>query len=143
VIALKYFRNTSRAVCRLVRSVGSGIGGHVLAMRLAVAAERDDEVCRYLEQDAFPRAASRVGVIACHLYAADRSASYVDTAESSTRKFDVPAWTVVCEASTADAAEQARHVVDSGALARLGVEVRSDAAVYALEICRLSSLLNW
>lgn len=141
--ALKYFRNTSRAVCRRVHSVGSGIGGHVLAMRLAFAAERDDVVCRYLEQDAFPRAASRVGIVACHLYAADRSASYVDTAESSTRKFDVPAWTVLCEASTPEAAEQARHVIDGGALAPRGVEVRSDAAVYALEICRLSSTLRW
>ena len=97
---------------------------------------------RHLE-DAFPRAVSGVGVVACHLYAADLSASHVDTAESSTRKFDVPAWTLLCDASTADAAERARRLIDGGALARLGVEVRNDAAVYALEICRLSWALRW
>ena len=140
--ALKHFRNTSRAVCRLVLSVGSSIGGHVLAMRLGMPGEQESAMRRYLEE-AFARAVSGVGVVACHLYAADRSASYVDTAESSTRKFDVPAWTVLCEATTPDAAERARNVIDGGALARLGVEVRSDAAVYALEVCRLSSALRW
>jgi hypothetical protein len=143
VSALKHFRNTSRAACRHVHAIGSGVGGHVLAMRLGVAAERESAMRRYFEEDALPRAMSRTGVVGCHLYAAERSASYVDTAESSTRKFDVPAWTLLCEASTAESAEQARSVIDGGALAKLDVEVRSDAAVYALEICRLSSTLRW
>jgi hypothetical protein len=77
-------------------------------------------------------------VVACHLYAADSSASYVNTAESSTRDFDVPAWVVLCEASTPGAADQARDAIDERVLMRMDVEVRKDAAVYALEICRLS-----
>ena len=139
VSALVHFRNTSRAVCRVVHSLGASSGGHVLAMRLKVADERVQAMRRYLEEQAFRRAMACTGVVACHLYAADRSASYVNTAESSTRSFDVPAWVLLCEATRAAAAEQARSLIEGDEFARLGIEVRSDAAVYALEICGLSS----
>ena len=82
---LRYFRNTSRAVCRVVHSTGASTGGHVLAMRLSVDATRDGAMRRHLIEDAFPRALSRLGVLACHLFASDTSASHVHTAESSTR----------------------------------------------------------
>jgi hypothetical protein len=111
----------------------------MLAMRLNVAAERSEAMCRYFRDDALPRAMASIGVLACHLCGADASASYVNTAESSTREFDVPPWILLCEASTAAALEGARNVIDGRQLERLGVEVRKDAAVYALEICRLSA----
>jgi hypothetical protein len=138
VRALAHFRNTSRAVCRVVESVGASTGGHMLAMRLSVDAANADAMCRYLRNDAFPRAMATTGVVACHLYASDASASYVNTAESSTRTFDDPAWVLICEASTGVAAENARDVIESREWQRLGVTVRSDAAVYALEICRIA-----
>ena len=133
---LKHFRNTARAVCRIVRSRGSSTGGHMLAMRVDVAPDAGDAMCDYLIAEAFPRAMALTGIVACHLYAADEGASYVRTAESRTRKFDVPAWVLLCEATFADAAERARRLFDGPELRRLGVEVRSDAATYALEICR-------
>ena len=134
---LKYFRNTARAVCTVAQSVGSSTGGHVLAMRLAVDAERARAMRAYLEEQAFPRVMARTGILACHLFAADRSASYVNTAESSTREFDVPAWVLLCEASQADAATHARTVIEHDRFSELGIRVRDDFAVYALEICRL------
>src|SRR5262245_50076391 len=39
---LKHFRNTSRAVCRVVHSRGASTGGHMLALRLGVAREASD-----------------------------------------------------------------------------------------------------
>ena len=135
---LAFFRNTSRAVCRLVHSMGSSSGGHLLALRMSVDPARADAMCRYLRDDAFPRALAGNGVVACHLYATDAPASHVDTAESSTRAFDVPAWVLLCEASTADAAERSREIIAAGEFARLGVDVRRDAAVYALELCRIA-----
>lgn len=138
VATLAHFRNTSRAVCRVARSVGASTGGHVLAMRLHADAARTDALCRYVEEEAFPRAMTRTGVVACHLFASDTSASFVNTTESGTRKFDVPAWVLLCEASTASAAEDVRADIDGATFERLGVEVRSDHAVYALEICRLA-----
>ena len=137
--SLKHFRNTSRAVCRIVHSLGASTGGHVLAMRLGVAQEASDAMCEYLSADAFPRVMALTGVVACHLYAADEGASYARTAESSTRRFDVPSWILMCEATFADAAERARRLFDGPELRGLGVAVRSGAATYALEICRESA----
>ena len=136
--ALKHFRNTSRAVCRVVHSLGSSSGGHMLAMRLAIAPEASDAMCELLVAQAFPRAMALIGVVACHLYAADEGASYARTAESSTRRFDVPAWVLLCETTFVEAAERARRLFDGTELRNLGVSVRSDAATYALEICRES-----
>ena len=137
---LKHFRNTSRAACRLVHSVGSSTGGHVLAMRLSVPADRSDAMCLRLSDDAFPRAMRLTGIVACHLYAADERASHVDTAESSTRAFDVPAWILLCEATLPSAADEAKRIFKGPEFAGLGVEVRADAATYALELCRLADM---
>ena len=140
--ALKHFRNTSRAVCRIMQSVGISTGGYMLAMRLDAPAEQGAAMCRYLCDEAFPRVIARTGVVACHLYEADSSASYVNTAESSTRQFDVPGWVLLCEASTAGAAESVKDAIDGHRLASLGVAARKDAAVYAFEICQLSCALH-
>lgn len=135
---LKYFHNTSRAVCRLVRSIGSSTGGYMLAVRLDVAAANAEAMRKYLQRDAFPRLTARRGVVAAHLLAADMSASYVSTAESSTRTFDVPGWVLLFEASTSDAASEAVAAIDQEALTRLGVRIRDHFPVYALEVSRLS-----
>ena len=65
---LQYFRNTSRAVCRIVSSTGSSTGGHMLAMRLDVPAAQCEAMCDHLRTDAFPRALALTGLVACHLY---------------------------------------------------------------------------
>lgn len=136
--ALTLFRNTSRAVCRRVYSIGESSGGHVHAMRISVDAANTDAMCAHLREHAFPRAMAEAPALACHLYAADSSASYVNTAESSTRVFDVPAWVLLCEASTLEAAERAGGLIAGSGLERLGTRVRGDAAAYALEICRIA-----
>jgi hypothetical protein len=140
VSALRYFRNTSRAVCRVVHSVGSSTGGHVLTMRLSVSSTKGEALCTYVCGEAFPRAMALTGVVACHLYAADPSGSHVATAESGTREFDVPSWVLLCEATTPAAADRVRGLIAVSELEQLNVAVRDDAAVYALEICRLSLL---
>jgi hypothetical protein len=135
---LKYFRNTSRAVCRVAHTLGTSSGGHVLAMRLEVSAAHRDAVVHELVANLFPDIASLVGVLSCHLFNADQPSSLLNTAESSTRAFDVPAWVLLVEASSADAALQAHRQIEAADLRGIGVSVRSDWAVYALEICRLA-----
>lgn len=137
VETLTYFRNTSRAVCRVLASVGSSSGGHVLAMRLEAAAN-GDAVRQYLVEELFPRLAGMVGVLACHLFGADQSASHLKTAESQTRTFDVPSWVLLVETSSHDAAASAQQLTLGSDIQRRGVSVRSDAAIYALEISRLA-----
>jgi hypothetical protein len=138
ISTLKYFQNTSRAVCRVVCSLGSSTGGHMLAMRLTVPGAESEPMCRFLSDEAFPQVMDLTGAVACHLYAADHSASHVNTTESGTREFDVPAWVLLCEATTRGAAEKAKELIDGPEFRRLSVVVRRDAAVYALEVCRLS-----
>jgi len=135
---LKYFENTSRAVCRVVHSIGTSSGGHVLALRLEAPAAQGDAVARHLVGSVMPEVATRVGVLASHLFVADQPASRLATAESKTRAFDVPAWVLLVETGTVDAAAQAQRLIDGPALQRLGVSVRQDAAIYSLEICRLA-----
>jgi hypothetical protein len=139
VKTLQYFFNTSRAVCSVTHSVGTSNGGFVLALRLEAPSDRTDDMCAYLTSEAFPRALETTGVLACHLFAADQSASHLDTAESSTREFDVPSWVVLVEASSPEGAQAARDLVGAEGLQRFGASVRKDAAIYALEICRLRS----
>lgn len=138
---LRHFRNTSRAVCELVYTTGASSGGHVLAIRIDTTGPARRDPGEYLRNLAFPQAMALNGVLACHLFAADES-SFLNTAESSTREFDVPSWIVLVEASTEAAAERARALIDTPRLRDLGLQVRSDAAVYALEICRLGSALE-
>jgi hypothetical protein len=140
---LKYFRNTSRAVCRVACSMGSSSGGHMLTMRLHAPDAKGDALCGLAMDNLFPRALELTGVVACHLYAADRAASHVDTAESRTRAFDVPPWVVLAEITTLAAADELRRVIDGPELQGLGVRVREDAAIYALEICRLAKDKAW
>lgn len=135
---LRHFRNTSRAVCELVYTTGASSGGHVLAIRIDSGHADSRDPGDYLRECAFPQAMALNGVLACHLFASDR-ASFLHTAESRTREFDVPAWIVLVEASTEAAAEKARALIDTPQLAGLGLQLRPDAAVYALEICRLGS----
>ena len=138
VETVRHFQNTSRAVCCVVHSVGAGTGGHMLAMRPDVPSEQSNAMCRTLCVEAFPRVMQLTGVVACHLYAADTAASFVNTKESSNRAIDVPSWVVLCEATGAAAAAKARAQLDIDALRALGVTWRDDAAIYALEICLLS-----
>jgi hypothetical protein len=138
VETLRYFQNTSRAVCRIVHSVGSSSGGHMLTLRLDVPAAHADAMCRYLSTEALPRAMALTGVVACHLYTADQAGSRLNTAESGTREFDVPSWVLLVEATMRPAAELAQALIDGSALQCLGVIARRDAAIYSLEICRLA-----
>ena len=137
--ALRHFRNTSRAVCRLQYATGTSTGGQMLALRLSVPGESSERMLRTARDDLIPRAMSLTGVLACHLFAADQAASFVDTAESSTRAFDVPSWVLLCEASHHAAAEHARNIIDGPEMHDIGVAIRPDAAIYALEICRLAT----
>jgi hypothetical protein len=138
VSAVAHFRNTSRSICRVVHSVGDSTGGHVLALPLRVPAERGDELTRTLLERAFPRVIDTTGIVACHLFAADMTASFARTTESKGRAFDVPPWTVLCEASTAEAAAAVMNAVQEE-LAPHGIDVHEGGAVYALEICRLAA----
>ena len=130
--------NTSRAVCQIVCSTGSSAAATAChAIGRSRRAKRSDVSASWRRCVSARHGAD--GVVACHLYAADQAASHLTTAESSSREFDVPSWVVLAEATTFHAAQQVRMLIDGPELQHLGVIVRSDAAIYSLEICRLAS----
>ncbi|WP_250510590.1 hypothetical protein [Caballeronia sp. GACF4] len=135
---LTYFRNTSRAVCQPVCSIGESSGGYLFAVRIDRTGAANNTPEAYLRDVAFPQAMRATGVLACHLFASDQ-ASFFDTEEARTREFDVPAWIVLVEASTEAAASEVHALIDVPHLRDAGLHIRPDAAVYALEICRLGA----
>lgn len=134
---LPFFRNTSRAVCRIAVSRGASSGGSVLALRFDAPGADDARVRATMGGEVFAAALALNGVVACHLARADERASFIETAESKTRTFDVPAWVLLVEATTPEAAARARGLVETALVRDLGAAVRPDAAVYQLEISRL------
>lgn len=136
--ALKHFRKTSRAICSLRCTVGSSTGGAMLSLRIDMPDTQVSGFAQAIHDEFFPAAMKITGVLACHLYQSDQSASHTNTAESSTRTFDVPTAVLLLEATNHAAAEAARRLIEGPALERFGVRVRPDAAIYQLEICRLA-----
>ena len=134
--ALAHFRNTSRAVCRIAGSAGSSSGGYALTLRFSANETRS--LLPFASNELFPDLLAMTGVVACHLFAADESASRTPTTESRTRAFDVPSWALLVEATTPWAADDSMRII-APRLRGLGVAIRDDGAVYALEICRLAA----
>jgi hypothetical protein len=114
----------------------------VLALRIDAERAATAAIRKQIASDILPRMLEEPAVVAGHLLATEVDASHVDTAESRTRAFDVPACVILIEATTAAAAERARAAFDDQALAALGATIRPDGAVYALEICRLSGWVD-
>jgi len=140
--ALTYFRNTSRAVCRVGTALGTSTGGHMLALRFELLnAHGATDLKHYLCEQVIPMAMKQPHVLAANALYSDQ-ASFLETVESSTRQFDVPSWVVLIEASTLEAAALARDVIDDAVLQKIGASLRPDAAAYSLEICRLPSPPN-
>jgi len=88
--------------------------------------------------DRLESACATNGIVAAHYLATDVASSYTSTAESKTRRFDVPAAVVLVEATNPDAARSARDRLIGDSWSEHGLTVRADHAVYALEISRLA-----
>ncbi len=138
VATLKFFRNTARSVCVLQRAAGQAVGGYAVVLRfdgrsdsdsagLAVAQAQAIEALEVLE--------AQEGVVSTSLYGADVSASRIDTAESRTRTFDIPRMTLVVEASHRAAARQAMDQIRRIDWGRVGLSLRKEHGLYALEVC--------
>lgn len=124
------FRNTSRAICRVARSVGNSTGGHALTLRLPAGVVLDVEAL----MEALP---GTTGVLAVHVFVADETASRIDTAESRERAFDVPQRVLMVETSTLRAAQTALEIVAVRAGEAARAEMVAAAGLFSLEISRL------
>ena len=95
--ATQHFTDTSRSLCRVVLSLGSGAGGWIMTWRYDVAPGREDEQRARLEP-VLKEIAETQGVVGAHLCIADAMASAIETEEKKGRpKNAVPGWVVLAE----------------------------------------------
>ncbi len=133
----KYFRDTSRGICRVKLSLGVGQGGWILTLRLACVEGREDELEKHLRHAAPPPLADIIQVTGVHLAIADQAGSRIETAEKKGRPVDgIPSWLVMIEGGTAEACDEACDKLLAGDLTKHGAEAKSERGLYSLQYSR-------
>ena len=96
--AIAGFLDTSRSLCRVAVSVGTGQGGLLVTYRYDVAPGREEEQRCLLAHQVLPALADAPGVVGVHLGIADRAASAIQTAEKKDLPpVLVPNWVILVE----------------------------------------------
>ncbi len=115
------FRDVSRALCMVAASDATGDGGLVLTARLGLPEDAVGAGAA-LGERLVPAVARAPGVAGAHLCIADDASSSIETAEKKARgsRTDVPAWTLVVEATHGAALDEASGAI-AAALAALGL----------------------
>ena len=124
------FRNTSRAIARVLHSTGPGAGGVVLTARFEASHERRADLAALVQG-----VANAPRVAGAHLCAADDEASGQRTAESAGRT-DLqppPAWFAMVEATDAEALDA---LLPEAALREAGAGGAIARGIYRLEYTR-------
>ena len=119
------FLDTSRSLCRVAASFGTGQGGLLVTYRYDVAPGREDAQRRLLAQEILPALADAPGVVGVHLGMADHAASAIETAEKKDiAKPLIPNWVILVEGgaeathllAACDAALPEARLIAAGAL---------------------------
>jgi hypothetical protein len=96
--AITGFLDTSRSLCWVAVSVGTGQGGLLVTYRYDVAPGREEEQRCLLAHQVLPALADAPGVVGAHLGIADRAASAIQTAEKKDLPpVLVPNWVILVE----------------------------------------------
>jgi hypothetical protein len=136
------FLDTSRSLCRVAASFGSGQGGLLVTYRYDVAPEREAAHRHLLAQQILPVLAEAPGVVGVHLGIADRAASAVQTAEKKDLPpVLVPNWVILVEGGSeapallaaCDTALPISRLTEAGAIAPV------QRGLYQLQYTRLKT----
>lgn len=97
--ATQAFRNTSRALTQVRRSLGPGAGGTISTIRFAVRKGAENEGARIISTEFLPKIIDLAGIAGAHLCTTDQQASGSKTAESRDRSdiLAAPDWVVLIE----------------------------------------------
>jgi hypothetical protein len=136
-VVTKYFRDTSRGVCRMKFSQSCGDGGYMLTLQFGPVPGREAELDTALRHRVLPPIIDLAGMLAVHLCAADQAASDVETAERKGRAVAIPKWLIMIEAGTPEAADVACDTILAADLLNLGAEGAHDRALYLLQNSRI------
>jgi hypothetical protein len=135
---LPLVRNNKRTACRLVASVGAGLGGVIATLELGPRAGHEDALRSWLTGTALPAAIERPGVTAGHLLEGDAGVS--TAAKSDEKKLlatpdALVRWVVLVEGIDPGAIESAgRDLLGPGALAGHGATDDVTRGFYRLQL---------
>lgn len=130
-----FIRNASRALARVRKSVGIGMGGAALTLRLDPQDRHSDALDAYLTSEALPALAELPEISGAHFCIADREASSIVPVERQGRPTAIPNWIVIVEGVSVEALMQAceAHLSDA-ALRRHGAAEEMVRDTYTLQI---------
>ena len=130
-----FVKNSVRGLARVTATFGIGTGGWALTLRFDPAGDSDDELARYLTQEALPRAVERTDIVGAHLLVADQTASTVVPVEREGRPTDIPNWIILIEGVSLDAVNEVGAVqLAESALREHGCAPGSERETYGLQI---------
>lgn len=96
-------RDSIRGLSRVRVSLGEGMGGAALTLRLDPQSGRESELERFLVEQALPACAECYDITGAHLIVADALASNMKPVERQGRATDYPNWVVMLEGTSAAA----------------------------------------
>jgi hypothetical protein len=117
--SLPHFVGMNRTMSRVATSVGHGVGGYLLTVRLTPADGKEPVLMNWLSGGTLADLAARPGLCAAHLLLADQGVSATPTQEKALRGApdQVADWVVLVEGYDRAAVEQAK----AGLLGRDGL----------------------
>jgi hypothetical protein len=136
------FLDTSRSLCRVAASFGTGQGGLLVTYRYDVSPGHEEAQRHLLAHDILPALADAPGVVGVHLGIADHAASAIETAEKKDiAKPLIPNWVILVEGGSepapllaaCDAALPEARLSASGAIAPIR------RGLYQLQYTRLKT----
>ncbi len=131
-------RNNKRTACRVVASVGPGLGGVIATLELGPRPGHEEELRSWLIATALPAAAERPGIVAGHLLEGDAAVS--TAAKSDEKKLlatpdALVRWVVLIEGTDPAPLEGAcRDLLGVEALARRGATDDLTLGFYRLQL---------
>ena len=125
---VRHFKDTSRTVCSVAASLGTGDGGFVAAIRLMASAEADIEPNRF-RAEIMEKLAKAPGIVGVHLLQGERGLGKEPTAEKALRDRpdDTASWILLIEAV------EERALMDAVAAHAMPEALRACAAFYREE----------
>jgi hypothetical protein len=138
--SVKHFKNTSRSLCSIEASLGSGSGGFIGTIRFDCETEKDTSILKAFSDTILHDAVKEPAISAAHICRADEDASNVKTAEQRGRAANmVPRWVVMIEGATQDAVTYALSThMNEERLRAMGVP-HSMTGIYSLQFDLISS----
>jgi len=132
-------RDSIRGISRVRASLGEGLGGAALTLRVDPQTGREAELERFLVEQALPACVQRYDITGAHFIVADPQASDMKPVERQGRPTQYPNWVVMLEGTSAAAAINAGDALLSDAqLAAHGSTSTIARDSYVLQFTHLS-----